>query len=71
MNNKETQCHRVTGVLTTRCDRRQEKVLRDWKSTATVKTRLEERSVVNCLCPVDWLVARFSRRCDGESGNTG
>lgn len=27
MNNKESQCHRVTEVLATRCDRRQETVL--------------------------------------------
>ena len=25
MNNKEIQCHRVTEVLATRCDRRQER----------------------------------------------
>lgn len=32
MNNKEIQCHRVTEVLATRCDRRQEGELRGLKS---------------------------------------
>lgn len=68
MNNKEIQCQRVTEVLATRCDRRKEQVLRDWKSMATVKTRLEGRSSVNCLFSVE-NVYYVSRRIIGESGS--